>query len=390
MPRRCYAVPVVWRVAFGKAAHVALGGVLATLCASLATSASQTSPDVQARGHASVDEAAATQEIRALMERQVTSAFRSDGKPARRDAHAKAQGCVRAHFTVAPGLPPGFRQGVFAEPHAYTAWIRFSNAAGTEDRASLARGMAIKLTGVPGRKILADEATETTQDFLLVNYPIFNVKTASEYVDFFKASTSGTLPAFFAQHPAAGAITAAIAGQHVSNPLLQRYFSMRPYALGSRYAKYSARPISCANGKALHDATTGPLPTGPNYLRAAMAATLSAHAGCFSFGIQLQSDPAMMPIEDATVLWSEAQTPFVPVASIVIPRQQFQSEAQRAFCENLSYTPWHSLPANRPVGNINRIRRVVYEAISKLRHRLNSVARREPTGNERFQGSPTW
>jgi hypothetical protein len=250
--------------------------------------------------------------------------------------------------------------------------------------------MAIKLTGVPGRKILPAEASATTADLLLVNYPVFNIKTPPEYVDFFKASEAGTLPAFFGKHPKAGELFAAIAAQRVANPLLERYFSMTPYALGARYTKYSARPVSCSTGAKLRDDTTGPLPPGPNYLRAAMVKSLESGASCFSFELQPQTDPATQPVEDATVLWNEAQAPFVPVASIQIPEQRFESAAQQTFCENLSYTPWHALPENRPAGNINRIRRVVYDAISILRHKLNGVPRREPTGNEHFEGSPVW
>jgi len=36
--------------------------------------------------------------------------------------------------------------------------------------------------------------------------------------------------------------------------------------------------------------------------------------------------------------------------------------------------------AHRPLGGINRVRRVVYEAISSLRHQLNLAPRTEPTG----------
>ena len=41
-------------------------------------------------------------------------------------------------------------------------------------------------------------------------------------------------------------------------------------------------------------------------------------------------------------------------------------------CENLSFNPWHSLPAHRPLGGINRARKVVYPALSKLRHERNA------------------
>ena len=39
---------------------------------------------------------------------------------------------------------------------------------------------------------------------------------------------------------------------------------------------------------------------------------------------------------------------------------------------------------HRPLGGVNRTRRVVYEVISELRHGLNGTPRREPTGDEVF------
>ena len=61
-----------------------------------------------------------------------------------------------------------------------------------------------------------------------------------------------------------------------------------------------------------------------------------------------------------------------------IPAQQVDSAAQRAFGENLSFTPWHSLPEHRPLGGINRARKIVYAAISTFRHAQNGVPRQEP------------
>lgn len=89
-----------------------------------------------------------------------------------------------------------------------------------------------------------------------------------------------------------------------------------------------------------------------------------------------------MPIEDPGKRWSEAASPFRKVAPIVIPRQSFDSEQQRAFGENLSFTPWHSLPEHRPLGGVNRARKVVYAFISTFRHQKNDVPRREPTSWE--------
>ena len=42
------------------------------------------------------------------------------------------------------------------------------------------------------------------------------------------------------------------------------------------------------------------------------------------------------------------------------------------------------LPEHKPLDAVNRARRVVYTAVSKLRHGLNGASRSEPTGDERF------
>jgi hypothetical protein len=115
-----------------------------------------------------------------------------------------------------------------------------------------------------------------------------------------------------------------------------------------------------------------------------MSSHLATRDACFELAVQKQVDADRMPIEDATVVWDERRSPFVPVAQIVIPVQSFESDAQMAFCENLSYTPWHALPEHRPLGGLNRIRRAVYEATSALRHEKNGAARREPDGSEVF------
>lgn len=48
------------------------------------------------------------------------------------------------------------------------------------------------------------------------------------------------------------------------------------------------------------------------------------------------------------------------------------------FGENLSFTPWHALPEHRPLGLTYRLRKVIYEHISQVRHEMNSSGRREP------------
>ena len=72
------------------------------------------------------------------------------------------------------------------------------------------------------------------------------------------------------------------------------------------------------------------------------------------------------------------------VARIEVPSQSFRSDEQMKFCEDLSFTPWHALPEHRPLGGINRLRRVVYETISSVRHELNGARPQEPAAGPDF------
>ncbi len=93
---------------------------------------------------------------------------------------------------------------------------------------------------------------------------------------------------------------------------------------------------------------------------------------------------AAFTVEDSKTEWREPEAPCIKVATIRIPKQVFDTDAQMEFCENLSFTPWHARPEHRPLGGVNRVRRIVYEQVSKLRHRLNQAPREEPTGDESF------
>ena len=121
-----------------------------------------------------------------------------------------------------------------------------------------------------------------------------------------------------------------------------------------------------------------------NYLREAMIETLRREDVTFDFMVQLQQDPHRQPIEDGSIEWKESQTPFIPVAELRIPEQEFASLPQLDFADVLSFTPWHSLAEHRPLGGINRSRKALYREMSRLRQRMNGVAHHEPTGDERF------
>jgi hypothetical protein len=298
------------------------------------------------------------------------------GEIMRRDAHAKHHGCVKATFEVNKNLPAELSTGVFQADSSYDAWIRFSNGNGgvKDDREGDGRGMAIKLLNVPGDKLLDDEPN--TQDFLMINHPVFFVRNAADYVEFSTAVTSGKPLSFF--FPGVNplnwrgrelSIGRAIRGKEVTNPLATSYFSMTPYAFGESLAtKYEARPCYLGVDK-------GQERDSAHHLRSNMMQTLSKTDACFEFYVQIRKNPRKEPVEDPTVEWT---SPFRKVATIKIPKQIFATAEQDQFCENLTMTPWHALPAHKPLGGINRVRKVVYETISKLRHETNGVDSVEP------------
>ncbi|PZO10997.1 MAG: catalase [Lysobacteraceae bacterium] len=325
------------------------------------------------------DEVAATDAIAAAIDAQIRRRYAPGS--ARRDAHPKAHGCVRAELRVLDKLPPALAKGIFVPGKHYSAWMRFSNGDSDPDRSDAkpdARGLALKVMGVPGKKLLADEADAGTQDFIFINHPVFFANDPDRYLDLVKAASGEGLLGKLGIPLALGLRGSMIAylttRNPMSNPLHGQYFTMVPYALGTgpkrQAVKYSIRPCVAKPVRM-------PGNPGPGFLRAAMRRTLKSGDFCMELLVQPRTSDDMS-VEDSMTEWDAEQAPFIPVATIHIPKQAFDTKARHVFCENLSFTPWHSLPEHRPLGVTNRIRRVVYERISRLRHEMNDTPRVEP------------
>ncbi len=319
------------------------------------------------------------QQISTVIEESIRKEY-SSGQ-ALRDAHPKAHGCVRTEFHVLKNIPTQLAKGVFVPDKSYEAWIRFSNASKDASQADIekdARGMAIKVLGVPGEKILESEKEATTQDFIMINHPVFFVNDGQRYLSFIHdINSKSTLRKFHIPFALGikGTMNAVGArNSKISNPLYARYWSMVPYQLGlgsdRQAVKYSVRNCS---------AVSTALPDHPNhnFLREALKDSLQKQEVCMEFLIQPRTS-TQMQVEDAMTEWKEKEAPFYQVATIRIPKQNFDTPEQNQFCENLSFTPWHALPEHKPLGAINRMRKVIYENISKVRHDMNSAPRQEP------------
>jgi Catalase len=311
--------------------------------------------------------------------------FREGRRPALRDAHAKDTGCVRASFQIDGDLDQSLRHGVFVPGKKYDAWIRFSNGNSERlsDRWPDARGMAVKLMGVPGPKFLDDETM--TQDFIMANNPVFFVDNLDRYRNTLKRFHSGGLPRQYLAALRLGWRERLLAFKvnfgWITNPLLCQYWSMTPYRLGTargpRYAiKFMAKPSLPRTPGFLSRLAT--VVTPKFSLENEMATVLTSRDMSFDFYIQRYVD-SRTPVEDSTVKWKERIAAPERVAKILIPSQDLMSLYLDRFCENLSFNPWHCLEQHKPLGAVNRVRKRVYLAISERRHQLNRVAMQEPS-----------
>ena len=295
---------------------------------------------------------------------------RPDG---RRDAHQKALGLVKANFTVLHGLSDELKVGLFADPPGnYRAWIRFSNATAQDDDIPDARGMAIKVLGVPGEKILEHEKNEETHDFVLVSHNVFIGANVREFAIIADKKEKEELPEFLREDPRLAAIFTATL-RKFKNLLGTDYHSTTPYLFGDGQAvKYLVRRQNDSIELEENEAD----------LTSALKANLEQHGHVLDFLIQFQKDEDTMPIEDASVAWSEDESPFIKVAEIEIFAQDIDNDKRRALANTISYTPWHCLPEHRPLGGINRARKVIYEAVSIARHDELGEPREEPTTDD--------
>jgi hypothetical protein len=302
-----------------------------------------------------------------------------------RGGNTKTQGIVRGEFVVHENLPTQFRHGIYAEPRTYRAWVRFSGPGpyitpDIDDPGFMS--ISIKLMGVPGPKLMDEE--KFTLDLFGVSTPTFVTPDTKANAQLQMESVKNAQIFYFLNFHrphVADLIMQSLFIKTQTSPFEAPYFSCVPYLLGETQAmQYSVWPKS----KKRSHIPRLPFRPPDDYLRQAMIAALTAGDVEFDFRLQLQTDPYLMPIENNAVLWPEKLSPRVSVATLRLPRQQFDSPAQMEFAKQLSYNPWHTIAEHRPLGNQSRARRRMYYTLSKLRHEMNDVPHYEPTGDEVF------
>ncbi len=276
----------------------------------------------------------------------------------------KTIACLDGQFEVHDDVPADLKKGLFAKAASYPARLRFANASEMDDSKKDIRGLSIKLSGVQGDVLWGEQGT---QDFILNSYPALFVSTPEDFLGFIRARQQDEKLRFFLNPFNAHLKSLWIvfkARQKNNSPLDMQFWSTVPFALGSEQqaVKYSAIPCSGYQ-------TEQPVNPGSNQLRSAIKAHLQQQPACFHFAVQTQADPPSMPIEDASVIWDEEQSPFINVATLTLEDQSFDTPQSLAQCERISFNPWQSLAAHKPLGRMNEVRRAVYANAEKFRNK---------------------
>ena len=298
--------------------------------------------------------------------------------PARRPVFLRLHGVVHGRFEVKENLPDDLRKGLFAGRSSYAAWVRYSSDI-PDSRPDLEStvGLGIKLYDVEGEKVLPPEEHASTADFLLQNIDVFFVDDARQMCEFTRASLAGRADEWLRDHPRTKEILDAMR-KRVPSALGTKLWSVIPFRFGNdQYAKYKIEPVVVPGGPLGGDGHE-PDYSDPNYLRKDLERRLAAGEAKYRFLVQLRTKPDTMPLDAATVPWSEDESEPIHVATLILPRQDVTARGQAAYGETLAFNPWRTLEDHQPVGSIADARKVVYRASARVRRNTDGKPVGEP------------
>ncbi len=293
-------------------------------------------------------------ELRAMQRNRAKGGNRS------RALHAKGHVGATGELVISEGLPDALRVAVFAEPKRWPVYVRFSNGTGRrqKDAAPDVRGIALKLVGVPGRKLIKGLEDKRTQDFLFIPTPNMPLRTPAEFVALVKAVETPALmvPRLFGSFGLGtfGLLKSLATAPRVTSMHAVPFYTALPIRFGQTAAKLALFPESFVPG-----ARRG----SDDSLREDLVERLRAGPLEWSLRVQLFVDEQTTPIEDASVRWPEDRAPFHEVARLVLPQQDPSSPRGvklGEYVESLSFDPWHAVEELRPLGAMMRARAAAY------------------------------
>lgn len=273
-----------------------------------------------------------------------------------RTLHAKMLvGVTDAQLIVDPALPEIFCVGHFRPGATLATAVRFSNASAIPqpDSAPDMRGAALKIQ-LDGHDV---------HDLLMTSYPVSHARNARQFVEFAVVAQGPRetfverLVAQFGEGEAKRMIDNV---QHAAQPCAslatQRFWSRGAILWGETPVRFDLRPLAGTEPSAA-------VPEGSDFLGAEFASRVASKDVSFRLALQPFASEEETPIEDASVPWKEDISTPVEVATLIISQRLLNSaEGKRQADEvaSMAFNPWNAPASFRPLGNLNRVRGVVY------------------------------
>ena len=287
----------------------------------------------------------------------------------RRAFHAKIHagiteyvGIADAEFRILPDISEDLQIGIFQPSATYQATVRFSSASGAiqADATPDLRGVALRVNTDRGN----------FYDFLMTDAPASHARDAWQFmvaaeamasrwkiISLFKllgglglAETWRMLQALMKE------------SRKIDSLANDQFWSRAPYRFGPYAVKFTLQASGSAPGSSAA--------SGESYLKEDFIERLLRGPITFDFKVQRYVNEVKTPIEDGTVEWKESDAPFEAIAQLVIPQQDLRTASAKEteiLVDNLEFNPWNTTEEFRPLGNLNRARRTVYQASADYR-----------------------
>ena len=284
-----------------------------------------------------------------------------------RTLHRKQLTAAHGVLEVLDGLPGFARHGLFEQPHDYDVWVRLSNGGMERGRDSSPdiRGFSLRVFGVQGESALGN-GPATSQDFTLINQESFAFPASGEFVDFVAAASHGNgslIKYLFRRYGLLGAPRqlskmVKAAGKSFGGFATESVFSALPMANGPYAVRVRLLPAASNGAAAMGASSDWALDFSKRLARQPLHWDLQ---------LQFFASEELTPIEDASVNWP---SPYSTVARLMLPQQDTMSPEGRALAQRVEtsiFDPWQALAQHRPLGDVQRARKVVYYESQKGR-----------------------
>lgn len=275
-----------------------------------------------------------------------------------RTLHAKiVVGVSNARLVIDSDLADRFSVGHFLPGASLSTTVRLSNASGVPqgDSGPDMRGMALRVLIPAG----------SFHDLLMTSFPVSHARNARQFVEFAriasgdKAEMLQNLAKAFGKEETERMLANIKKGVRPCSSLaLEQFWSRGAILWGTAGpVRFNLRPWKVDNMDELKPDSSAAA------LRADFMARLQRSDVAYRMALQEFISEEKTPIEDGATEWTEQVSPSIDVGTLIIPRQGLGAgDAPASAVDELAFNPWNAPEAFRPLGNLNRARKVVYSA----------------------------